>query len=315
MPLLLHAWSLRRELLAQKLRPADLPGLAATEGFDGVEWLDRLLPSYERADWQALGRASAAAGLGPGALSISLRLDAPATLVAEQLDRAKRMLGQCADLRVATARVSLGGGPRPGRSRILGRLESLRPAADRAARPLGGLVRLAHLLKARLDRGGPPSVGPLPARAEPLALQRAAWVLQPLARQARDLGLTLNVENHWGLTTHPEDLLSLIELVWQTGLEARDGLGAPLGVCLDTGNWHPEIDPAAAAGLLAAKVSQVHFKLFSPDAGGLPRGLDGQLAALKAAGYAGGFSLEYEGPGDGLAGARAGVTLFRQAWA
>lgn len=313
MPLLLHAWSLRREFLAKKLAPAALPALAAAEGFDGVEWLDRLLPSYARQDWQALGRASAAAGLGPGALSISLPLAAPAAILAEHLDRAKRMLGQCADLGAETVRISLGGGPRPGRGRVLGMLESLRPAADRAARPLGGLVRLAHVLKVRLERGRP-SAGPLPPRAQPLALQRAAWALQPLARQAGDLGLKLNLENHWGLTTHPEDLLALIDLAWQTGLEARDGLGAPLGVCLDTGNWHPQVDPATAAELLAAKTGQVHFKLYGPDESGLPRGLAGQLVALKAAGFAGPFSLEYEGAGEGLAGVRAGAKLFWQVW-
>lgn len=315
MPLLLHAWSLRRETLAGQIRPKDLPDLAAEAGLDGIEWLDHLLPSYDRADWQALGRASAAAGLGPGALSISLRLAAPATLLAEQLDRAKRMLGQCADLGVDRVRISLGGGPRPGRGRLLDRLEGLRPAADRAVRPLGGLVRLAYVVHSRLGRSGPPQPGPLPPRADALALQRAAWALQPLARQARDLGLSLNIENHWGLTTHPEDLLDLIELAWQTGLEARDGLGAPLGVCLDTGNWHPQIDPAAAAELLAAKVGMVHFKLYGNDEAGLPRGLAGQLAALKASGYGGGFSLEYEGPGAGMDGVRAGAALFKTLWA
>ncbi|MFH1058728.1 MAG: TIM barrel protein [Pseudomonadota bacterium] len=315
MPLLLHAWSLRRELLGGKLTPADLPGLAADEEFNGIEWLDRLLPSYDHALWQALGRASVAAGLGPGALSISLRLGAPATLLAEQLDRAKRMLGQCADLGVDRVRISLGGGPRPSRGRLLDRLETLRPADDRAARPLGGLVRLAYVLHARLGRPGSPAPGPLLPRADAITLQRAAWALQPLARQARDLGLGLNIENHWGLTTHPEDLLALIELAWQTGLEARDGRGAPLGVCLDTGNWHPRLDPAAAAGQLAAKVGMVHFKLYGVDEAGLPRGLAGQLAALRAAGYEGGFSLEYEGPGAGIAGVRAGAALFRSLWA
>jgi hypothetical protein len=54
-----------------------------------------------------------------------------------------------------------------------------------------------------------------------LELQSAAWLLLPLARQAQALDLTLCLENHWGLTSHPEDLASLVVLVWRAGLESR----------------------------------------------------------------------------------------------
>ena len=56
MRLLLHAWSLRRPLLGGKLKASDLPGLAVELGLQGVEWLDRLLPSYDPGDWSELGR-------------------------------------------------------------------------------------------------------------------------------------------------------------------------------------------------------------------------------------------------------------------
>lgn len=315
MRLLLHAWSLRRPLLAGRLKPADLPGLAAGLGLQGVEWLDRLLPSYDPQDWSELGRRSREAGLGPGTLSLSLPLEVGPVRLAEQVDRAKRLLGQAPELGVRTVRVGLGGGPRRWPAQVLRRLEGLRSRQDREARPLGGLTRLAWRMHG-LAAGGVPSAAKLPPRAKELDLQSAAWLLLPLARQAGELGLGLCLENHWGLTSHPEDLAALVDLVWRAGLESREGQGAALGVCLDLGNWPAQVDPAAAARLLAPKVTHVHVKLTSPrpEPEAQPRGFAAQLEALRQVGYQGAFSLEYEGPGPAESGLSAGVELMRQLW-
>ncbi len=315
MRLLLHAWSLRRPLLGGKLKASDLPGLAVELGLQGVEWLDRLLPSYDPQDWSELERLSREAGLGPGALSLSLPLEVGPVRLAEQVDRAKRLLGQAPRLGVRTVRVGLGGGPRRWPGQVMRGLEGLRTRSAREARPLGGLTRLAWRVHG-LAGGGIPPVAKLPPRASELDLQSAAWLLLPLARQAQALDLDLCLENHWGLTSHPEDLSTLVGLVWRAGLESREGQGAALGVCLDLGNWPVQVDPAAAAQLLASKVTHVHVKLLSPQARAeaQPRAFAAQLEALRQAGYQGAFSLEYEGSGPAESGLSAGVELMRQLW-
>jgi sugar phosphate isomerase/epimerase len=315
MPILLHAWSLAKPLLSGRFESGQLPALAAQSGFEGLEWLDRLLPSWEPSAWRELGQAQARAGLGTGALSICLELQAPKPLVAQQVDLAKQLLSQCADLGVKVVRVGIGG-----RGASLGRLflalERGRGPQARQQRPLGPLARWAYALWLRAGRPGRADTRALPPRASAGELQSAAWALQPLARLAQDLGLVLALENHFGLTSHAEDMLLLKELVWRAGLEGRAGQGAPLGICLDLGNFHPASDRRAAVELLAPSVVHVHFKTSRPDPRQEASRWDyaGLLRVLAGAGYAGAFSVEYEGPGDGLAGARAAADLLNSLW-
>ncbi len=314
--ILLHAWSLAAPLLRGRLASAQLPALAAGAGFDGLEWLDRLLPSWERPVWRELGQAQTQAGLGPGGLSLCLELRASKPLVAQQVDLAKELLSQCADLGARVVRVGIGGGSGASLGRLLLSLERHRNPQARLRRPLGCLARGAYGLWLGTGRPSLAASRPLPPRAGDLELQSAAWALQPLARLAQDLGLTLALENHYGLTSHAEDMLLLKDLVWRAGLESRAGEGTPLGICLDLGNFHPQIDRRAAVELLAPAVAHVHFKTRQLDPGPEAGQGDyaGLLQSLARAGYGGCFSVEYEGPGDGLAGARAAAELLRGLW-
>jgi sugar phosphate isomerase/epimerase len=299
---LLHAWSLGASLLSGKVRVHQLPGLAIAAGFEGVEWLDRLLPSYEPRHWEKLQQAQQEAGAISAALSLSLELNAPPTLVAEQVDRAKRLLGQCRLLNVQTVRVSVGGGGQASLSRVLVHLERLRSSQGREQIPLGRLSRWVYRLafQAANKHGHK-----LPPPAGDAILQSAAWALQPLARQAQELGLRLGVENHFGLTSHPEDILKLIELT-----------GQGLGVCLDLGNFCDGQDVKAACRTLAPFAVHVHFKTLQPRPQIKDSGIDyaACLKALHNAGYSGAFSAEYQGRGDGMAGAKAGADLLRRLW-
>ncbi len=300
---LLHSWSLARGLLSGQLSCPELVAEAAIAGFDGVEWLDRLLPSFDPGLLLELGQTQRQAGLGQGAYSLCLELGVSPGRLAEQVDRAKAVLGLLPRLGVGAVRVSLGGGGRLSVSRLLSLTEALRGRRDRDASPLSPLSRAVYRLL--LSTPGP-RPKPAPAPADPLALQSAAWVLQPLARQARDLGLLLGVENHWGLTARPGDLLRLVDLT-----------GEGLGVCLDLGNLAAGQDPADVFERLAPAAVHVHFKTHAgdPESEAQSGGYSGAMAALAAAGYSGAFAAEHQGPGDGLAGARAGADLCRRLWA
>lgn len=308
MKILLHAWSVGRELLSGSIKARELPALAAEHGFDGVEWLDRLLPSYDAEDWQALGRAQERAGLKVSALSLCLEVCASPRQMAEQVDRAKAILGMCPILSVKAVRVSVGGGSWKSLSRLLLNLERLRTKSDRDLRPLGPVSSAFYKLAAgRLRSPYAANHRPSP-EPNPWLLQSAAWALQPLARQAQELGITLALENHFGLTTRIQDLLDIVEKT-ETG-------GGEMGVCLDTGNFTKGQDPPEIVKTLAPLVRHVHFKTFQADPGADAGrlGYQSQMAALKQAGYVGPFSVEYQGNGDSLAGAKAGADLLRGLW-
>jgi sugar phosphate isomerase/epimerase len=57
------------------------------------------------------------------------------------------------------------------------------------------------------------------------------------------------LDNHLGLTSHPEDMLALIELV----------VPVQIGVCLDSGNFYDGQDNLPIRLLLTRRVAYVHF--------------------------------------------------------
>lgn len=305
MKALLHTRCLAEPLLAGSLKSRDLPALAAGAGFAGVEWLDRLLPSHDPGEWEGLAGACRDAGLTAGALSLGLELEASPPQVAEQVDRIKLLMGRAPRLGVDTVRLAIGGGEHS-LSRLLLTLEAMRQPEARDATPLGALSLwvYARAVK-RMNRGWRPGHA-LPPRVEQSRLQSAAWAVQPLARMAQETGLRLGLENHFGLTSHPEDMLELIELV----------APAELGVCLDLGNFVAGQDHLAACRMLAERTVHVHFKTHEPEPAAEAARMDypACLEALRQAGYTGDFSVEYEGPGDGLAAAAAGRELLARLW-
>jgi sugar phosphate isomerase/epimerase len=318
---LLHSWSLAREILGRKLDIMSLPEMAAKAGFHGIEWLDRLMPSFEPTYWDELAGVQKRAGMDASAFSLSMDLTASPSLIAVQKDRAQAILSLCPRLGVKAVRVSIGGG---GPMSMAALMLLTQPGGKRAGEPqplnsLGrGLYKLMLKLPHRYKKAG--------ELADPLALQSAAWSLQPLVRQAANLGIGLSVENHYGLTSHPKDILTLLDLVndsqaSQGEHENRDAGWAErtplarggMGVCLDTGNYPQGIDPAQAAGMLAPHTAHVHWKLRSnPVSKDERRNLALHAEALKAAGFAGVVSVEYEGPGCGLDGAVHGLVLLRE---
>ncbi len=318
---LLHVWSLARDILNRKLDIMTVPDLAVEAGFQGVEWLDRLMPSFDPGYWSELAEAQNKAGLDAAAFSLSLDLGANPQSVAAQKDLAQAILGLCPRLGVKTVRVSIGGGGPLSMARLM---LLTQPGGQGAGEPQPLNRRGRGLYKLMLKL--PLSAKHAGDEADPLALQSVAWSLQPLARQAANLGITLAVENHFGLTSHPRDILSLLDLVngeaasqdehenkdagWAERSPTGDG---DLGVCLDTGNYPINIDPAEAAGLLAPRAVHVHWKLKSnPPSQDERNNAMLHADALKAAGFAGMISVEYEGPGDGLNGAWAGLELLNE---
>jgi sugar phosphate isomerase/epimerase len=163
--------------------------------------------------------------------------------------------------------------------------------------------RIAAQLGARFVRvnaGAPGSV--LRDDARPTLVES----LRRLGDGAGELGLSLLVENHGGTSSDPDFILGLL-----------DDVGTDrLGLLLDLGNFEPLVSLSHArfadpdcddAGMdfeplydriatLAPHASLIHAKSVDPARDGTPLpDLSRALGIVAAAGYAGNFSIEWEG--------------------
>lgn len=122
---------------------------------------------------------------------------------------------------------------------------------------------------------------------------------------AEKLGVTLGFENHWGLGRTPDGLLRMVR-----------ALNSPYAkVTLDIGNFLE--DPYDKIEACAAEACVVHAKTYF--GGGLWYTLDldyDRIAAIvKAAGFRGYVSLEFEGQESPLTAVPKSLALLRRAFA
>ena len=305
MRVLLAQVSLLPEILSKKISAWDLPHWAAQNGFQGVEWLDRLLPSLEPSALGRLGELNREAGLGQGALSLSIPYDASPKRLKVATERCIALLEACPEMGVSVVRVALAHSGLH-LAHLLDIAASLRPASSRRRDPLGWAGRSIYFALARAglarDRGHGVAPPPYPKKE----LDRAARSLEPLAKRAAELGLALGVENHWGISGLPDDLLYTIGCLREYGL----------GVCLDLDNFYRDRDALAGVAALASQAVHVHYKAHGGAAIAEAQrlGYRDRMEAIRAVGYAGAFSVEYEGPPPGLNAARRAAEVLRALW-
>ena len=120
-------------------------------------------------------------------------------------------------------------------------------------------------------------------------------------------GVTLAVENHWGLTGRAAGVLRLVEET-----------GSPwLGVALDTGNFPYVDDMYAEMAELVPRAVMVHAKTYR--GGGLHYAVEVDYrrvaAMLRQAGFRGYVSLEHEGVEHPDQAIPASVAMLREAFA
>ncbi|CAG0996161.1 D-tagatose 3-epimerase [Phycisphaerales bacterium] len=135
------------------------------------------------------------------------------------------------------------------------------------------------------DRGVEP---PIPGVTEDEAF---GWVIDALAecaKHAEKLGVTMGLENHWGLGLTPQGVLRIVDAVKSPWLQ----------VTMDTGNFLE--DPYDRLELMADKACFVQAKTYFGGGKWYTLDLDyPRIAAmLKKHNYRGWISLEYEGKED-----------------
>ena len=146
---------------------------------------------------------------------------------------------------------------------------------------------------------------PIPGYTEQDALQWCIDSIRACIPAAEKAGIMLMLENHWGVTIKPDNLLRIM-----------DGVNSPwLGVNLDIGNF-PD-DPYPGIEKLAPRAAIVHFKTYFGGGEYYTLNLDYKRIAgiLRRAGFRGYVSLEFEGKDAPEAAVARSLDVMRNAFA
>jgi len=165
----------------------------------------------------------------------------------------------------------------------------------------------ARLLQApllRVNLGGSPDT---PLANDDVIVHRLVKFVR--GSQHRYPGVTITVENHWGVSADIDRHLRLFD---RAAGHLSPALQKRFGCCFDPGNMpdSPERDRWRRG--LAARANHYHLKTVSFDAEeetSLPHG--SLFALLQEVGYQGRVAIEYVGDGVAAEGVRQSATLFR----
>jgi sugar phosphate isomerase/epimerase len=133
---------------------------------------------------------------------------------------------------------------------------------------------------------GAKDVGPVTKAHEQACVRSFA----ELAEQAGRSGITVLMENHWGLSADPKRMVGVLAAVDNEYC----------GALADFRNWPPQVDPYYALAAIAPYTKSVHAKFLSFDDRGDDPHFDAPraLQILRQAGFAGRFAIEFEGELD-----------------
>lgn len=145
---------------------------------------------------------------------------------------------------------------------------------------------------------------PLPGYTEADAFGWCGECIAQCLPRAEELGVLLALENHWGLTRHPEGVLRLVH-----------AFDSPwLGVLMDTGNFLEE--PYEKLEQLAPHAVYVHAKTYFGGGEWYTLDLDYTRVAglLRSVGFHGYLSLEFEGKEDPETAVPKSIAMLREAF-
>ncbi len=143
---------------------------------------------------------------------------------------------------------------------------------------------------------------PPPGRTDEEAFGWVKAALERIVPHAERCGVVLGLENHWGLALAPEGVLRVL----------RDVPSPWLRATVDTGNFLE--NPYDKIAQVAPHAALVHAKTYFGGGRWYTLDLDyGRIAAIvRAAGYRGYVSLEFEGNEDVVAGVGKSLAMLRQ---
>lgn len=129
-----------------------------------------------------------------------------------------------------------------------------------------------------------------------------------LADFAKPKGVSLMIENHWGISMEPARVTQIVKAVRKSHGEDT------MGTLADFGNWPDDIDRYDALRQVMPLAFAVHAKFNDIDENLNHPRFDHAacLQIARDAGYDGYLGIEYEGKDDCVAGVKRGVRLLRR---
>jgi L-ribulose-5-phosphate 3-epimerase len=263
-------WQFRHDHLRRIERCIDL---AAEMGFDGVEVLHRQIEAESNDYLQLLKRRAFLNGLALCGFSTHQTFLSPdADVRRKNIDHTIHCIELAHELGIPTMRVNTG--------------------TWKTSKNFDELMK---------NRGVEP---PIPGSTDE---QGFGWVIDAygeIVKHAERRGVTLGLENHWGLGRTPEGVLRVVDAIRSPWLQ----------VTLDTGNFLE--DPYDRLEQLAPKACLVQMKTYF--GGGLwyTLDLDNRRIAqlLRRHNYCGYVSIEFEGKHDPLVGVPRSLEELRKAF-
>lgn len=247
---------------------------AAAIGFEGVEILHRQMKDESPAYVNALKQSAFRNGLSLPMLSIHQDfVDPDPAARSKDVEHTRRCLELAARLGIPVVRLNSG------------RWNTIKSFDD--------------LMKVKGDEP------PLPGHTDDDAFKWCIESIEACLPTAEKEGVMLALENHWGLTTRPENVLRIYQAVRSPWL----------GVNLDTGNYAG--DPYAGIEVLAPHAVIVQAKTYYGGGEWYTLDLDYPRIAgiLRKAGFRGWVSLEMEGKEDPLTAVPKSYEVLRKAFA
>ncbi|MFB3896632.1 MAG: sugar phosphate isomerase/epimerase family protein [bacterium] len=135
------------------------------------------------------------------------------------------------------------------------------------------------------------------------AIHRVIESYKEVVPVAKKLNIKLGMENHWGASVNPDNVLRIV-----------DGVGsAYFGTCPDFGNWQPD-DRYTAMAMVAPYAVHAHAKSYTFLPNGEEKDFDFRriLDILRDAEYNGALSIEFEGKGSEITGTKKTVALLKK---
>lgn len=244
---------------------------AARMGFDGLEILQRQLRSTDNATLQKIKRHAFLLGLDLMGYSTHQGFLSPDKDKRQRnIDHTLKCLREAHDLGIATMRVNSG--------------------------TWGTSGSFAELMKNKGEEK------PLPGHTDEDAYKWVIDAYRKLVPEAEKLGVTMGLENHWGLGRTPEGVKRVVDAVNSQWFQ----------VTLDTGNFLQ--NPYKKLEKLAEQTVLLQAKTYYGGGRWYTLDLDYAVIAriMRKANYTGYVSLEFEGKADPLLGITQSLTMLRK---
>lgn len=294
----ISSWSLR-SLLRSPSDWHELPRMAKQNDFRGIEIMDRQIGHFPRGSLRQFARECRNANC---AVILDVSSDFTLRDPGERQANREYVLSmlQTAQIFEANKIRILLGGQSLSVQKLFRKFQHRPPTERRTSdgysktepvlqRALSGatVARVTHFLRRHT------MAGPKPAAAQ---IHTAIHELQHILPSAAANGQHLLIENHWGISSHPEIILQIVQAVESPWL----------GVCADFDNFPRTVDVNSAFAQLLPQAGHVHAKSYGFRKNGHPQKLDLErfMRSMCEKQYEGGLTIEYMGRGNPWSGTR-----------